>query len=67
MSLQRLEISNIRNIDSALLTPSPAVNIIIGVNGSGKTSLLESIYFLGSARTFRSSSTMPVTEVATSK
>jgi DNA replication and repair protein RecF len=60
MSLQRLEISNIRNIDSALLTPSPAVNIIIGDNGSGKTSLLESIYFLGSARTFRSSSTDPL-------
>jgi len=60
MSLQRLEISNIRNIASASLTPSPTVNIIIGDNGSGKTSLLESIYFLGSARTFRSSSTEPL-------
>ena len=60
MSLQRLEINNIRNIDSASLIPSPAVNIIIGDNGSGKTSLLESIYFLGSARTFRSSSTDPL-------
>lgn len=60
MSLQRLEISNIRNIESASLTPSPTVNIIIGDNGSGKTSLLESIYFLGSARTFRSSSAEPL-------
>lgn len=60
MSLQRLEISNIRNIDSTSLIPSPSVNIIVGDNGSGKTSLLESIYFLGSARTFRSSSTNPL-------
>lgn len=60
MSLGRLDISNIRNIRSASLELDPTVNIFLGPNGSGKTSLLEAVYFLGSARTFRSVSVEPL-------
>ena len=54
MTIQHLTINNCRNIESAAFTPSPFLNIFIGDNGSGKTSLLESIYLLGLGRSFRS-------------
>jgi DNA replication and repair protein RecF len=54
MSLVKLDATNIRNIESATLNPSPHLNVIVGPNGSGKTSLLEAIYILGRARSFRS-------------
>jgi DNA replication and repair protein RecF len=60
MSLGRLGISNIRNIKSATIELDPGINLFIGANGSGKTSLLEAVYFLGSGRTFRSSSVDPL-------
>ena len=60
MSLIRLDIACIRNIQNASLVLNPKLNLIIGRNGSGKTSILESIYFLGSARSFRSNSVEPL-------
>lgn len=60
MSLTRLEVSGIRNIIQARLDLHPRINLIVGANGSGKTSLLESVYFLGSARSFRNASVMPL-------
>lgn len=60
MSLARLDITGIRNIQHASLVLDPKLNLIIGQNGSGKTSILESIYFLGSARSFRSNSVEPL-------
>lgn len=53
MSIEQLEIANFRNLENVSLTPSPKLNAIIGNNGSGKTSLLEAIYFLGTAKSFR--------------
>ncbi|RBW43975.1 DNA replication/repair protein RecF [Psychromonas sp. B3M02] len=53
MSLQKLIINQFRNIDTASLTFDSKVNLIIGDNGSGKSSLLEAIYFLGLGRSFR--------------
>lgn len=60
MSLGRLGITNIRNIKTAALELDPGINLFLGANGSGKTSLLESVYFLGSGRTFRSNSVDPL-------
>ncbi|WP_335923411.1 DNA replication/repair protein RecF [Shewanella chilikensis] len=54
MSLTRLNIQAFRNIDSAQLLPGTGLNLIYGQNGSGKTSVLEAIYFLGMGRSFRS-------------
>lgn len=55
MPIKSLSVDKIRNIRALKIQPSPHINIIHGVNGSGKTSLLESINFLGLARSFRTS------------
>ncbi len=60
MSLLRLNVTALRNLDAVTLSPSPRINILSGANGSGKTSLLEAIYMLGLARSFRSSRLQPV-------
>lgn len=54
MSLSRLKAVNFRNFSSLSLELSPSFNLIYGFNGSGKTSILEAIYFLGLGRSFRS-------------
>lgn len=54
MPLCRLEIERFRCLSSANLEFAPTCNLITGANGSGKTSLLEAIFFLGSGRSFRS-------------
>lgn len=54
MSLNLLSILNLRNIESAKIEPSPRLNILVGANGSGKTSVLEAIYLLGRGKSFRS-------------
>ncbi len=53
MGLIQLNVSNLRNITQATLSPHPAFNLVTGINGSGKTSLLEAIYFLGRGRSFK--------------
>ncbi|MEY3018153.1 MAG: replication/repair protein RecF [Pseudomonadota bacterium] len=54
MRIDQLSISNFRNIQQASLSGLAKLNIFIGNNGSGKTSLLEAIYLLSSAKSFRS-------------
>ncbi|MGM0857545.1 MAG: DNA replication/repair protein RecF [Pseudomonadota bacterium] len=53
MSLLQLNLDGLRNLQSVDMTPSPRINLINGVNGSGKTSLLEGIHILGMGRSFR--------------
>jgi len=53
MTLLSLSITNVRNIKQAEFNPSEKFNLIVGVNASGKTSLLEAIYILGFAKSFR--------------
>ncbi|MDO9105870.1 MAG: DNA replication/repair protein RecF [Methylovulum sp.] len=60
MSLLKLDIYHVRNIQKASILPSPGLNFIIGENGSGKSSLIEAIFILGRARSFRSASIKPV-------
>src|SRR5688500_19710294 len=55
MALERLQLENVRCIQAADLVFSARCNLIYGANASGKTSLLEAIYFLGRARSFRAS------------
>ncbi|NOT83522.1 MAG: DNA replication/repair protein RecF [Methylococcaceae bacterium] len=55
MSLQKLDIYGVRNIQQTSIIPSPALNFIVGHNGSGKSSILEAIFILGRATSFRSS------------
>ncbi|HFB66821.1 MAG TPA: DNA replication and repair protein RecF, partial [Aeromonadales bacterium] len=46
MRLTQLQIKNFRNLEDTQLTPVQGVNLISGDNASGKTSLLEAIYYL---------------------
>lgn len=54
MSLSRLIINHFRNLDQVDIDLSPGFNFLIGENGSGKTSLLEAIFYLGHGRSFKS-------------
>ncbi|MCL7461415.1 DNA replication/repair protein RecF [Pseudomonas sp. NW5] len=60
MSLKRLAIRAVRNLQPLELEPSPRINLLAGANGSGKTSVLEAIHLLGLARSFRSTRLTPV-------
>lgn len=60
MPIQRLKISNLRNLGSVDLSPNPKVNFLYGANGSGKTSILEAIHFIGMGRSFRSHRIKPI-------
>jgi DNA replication and repair protein RecF len=51
--LDALEVRHFRNLEHARLTFDPGLNLISGANASGKTSLLEAIYYLGRVRSFR--------------
>ncbi|MBQ4834572.1 DNA replication/repair protein RecF [Pseudoalteromonas sp. MMG010] len=53
MSLSHLSLKYFRNIEALTLEPVDGVNIIYGANGSGKTSLLEAIYYLSHGKSFR--------------
>ena len=53
MSLGQLSIQNLRCLSQVELDLHPGRNLIIGANGSGKTSLLEAIFLLGRGRSFR--------------
>ncbi|MBH0005529.1 DNA replication/repair protein RecF [Psychrobacter sp. SWN149] len=50
--IERLQISHLRNLTQVNLQ-SAACNVIIGENGSGKTSLLEAIFLLSRGKSFR--------------
>lgn len=53
--LLRFYVHQFRNYPQLDFYPDPRLSVIIGANGSGKTSLLESIYTLSTGRSFRTS------------
>ena len=53
MNLHSLEGRQFRNFDNFSFIPSSGINLLYGLNGSGKTSLLEAIYFIGTGKSFR--------------
>ena len=60
MLIRRLEITGVRNISSASLDDLSSINVLYGVNGAGKTSVLEAIHLLSSAKSFRSHKLKPL-------
>ncbi len=55
MRLCSLAVAEFRNIRSVHIEPSERFNLLYGLNGQGKTNILEAIYLLGSTRSFRTS------------
>jgi len=53
MAIQSISITDFRNLHHVDINPSRHLNLLVGKNGSGKTSFLEAIHFLGAARSFR--------------
>jgi len=53
MGLVDLRIKNLRILEEVEMVPTAGINLIVGGNGSGKTSVLEAIYLLGRGRSFR--------------
>lgn len=53
MQITRLNIERVRNLKAVALNELQPFNIFYGSNGSGKTSILESIHLLATGRSFR--------------
>jgi len=56
MRLTSLGISHLRNIEMLHLELQPGINVFVGPNGGGKTSILEGAYLLSHAQSFRTGS-----------
>ena len=53
MIIKSLSISNFRNHSSKSFSFNPGINVISGPNTSGKTNIVEAVYYLSLARSFR--------------
>ncbi|MGH7318313.1 MAG: DNA replication/repair protein RecF [Candidatus Rokuibacteriota bacterium] len=53
MHVRWLELVGFRNYASLSFAPDPGLNVLIGGNGQGKTSLLEALHLLLAGRSFR--------------
>ena len=53
MIIKEIKLSNFRNFKNIKCEFDPKINIIYGKNGSGKTNLVEGIYYSSIARSFR--------------
>ena len=53
MFVKRINLHNYRNHKSRELTFSPGINVITGENAIGKTNIVEALYYLSLARSFR--------------
>ena len=56
MLIEKLQIANFKNYEAANLDFSSKINVLIGRNGSGKTNLLDAIYYLSFTRSAFNSS-----------
>lgn len=55
MIIKKITLTNFRNHDTYSLDCKPDTTLILGSNGSGKTSVLEAIYILTRGKSFRAS------------
>ena len=53
MNITKIELINFRNYKKIVLDNFSNLNILIGTNGIGKTSILEAIYLGSLAKTFK--------------
>ena len=53
MYVKSLSLKSFRNYDDVTVSFEPGINFIVGNNGTGKTNLVEAIYFLSLSRSFK--------------
>lgn len=53
MHITRLDIAHLRRFDRVELAPDPGINVLVGGNGAGKTSVLEALHLMAYGRSFR--------------
>lgn len=58
--LEHIAIEGVRNLSGVSLELAPGATLLVGANGSGKTSFLEAIHLLGVGRSFRTHHSRPV-------
>ncbi|MEA5005909.1 MAG: DNA replication and repair protein RecF [Rikenellaceae bacterium] len=52
MYLKKITVNNFKNIPEAQIIFSPKINCITGINGSGKTNLMDAVYYLSMTKSF---------------
>jgi DNA replication and repair protein RecF len=62
LTVETLAVRNFRNLARVDLELGRGLNVVYGENGQGKTNLLESVYVLGTSRSFRAS--RPIEQIA---
>jgi len=55
MNLNKLELINFRNYDKQIINFSTNINLFYGENSSGKTNIIEAIYYISTVKSFRCS------------
>lgn len=60
MRIVGIRIRDVRSLADVSLVPAAGVNVLIGPNGSGKTSFLEAVHILSLGRSFRTRRTLAV-------
>lgn len=53
MRIRRLDVRGLRRLQAVTLAPAPGLNLIVGDNGAGKTSVLEAVHLMAYGRSFR--------------
>ena len=53
LKICQIQVTDLRCHEQITWTCSEGLNLLIGANGSGKTSLLESVYLMAHGRSFR--------------
>lgn len=57
--IQKLQVTNFRNLRADVIEFGPKINCIFGENGNGKTNILEALYVLATKKSFRKNSSFP--------
>jgi len=67
LGLHKVKADGFRCLNAIDFCPDERINLIFGENGSGKTSILEAIFFLGRGRSFRAGQTATLIQNGSSK